>query len=420
MRALTAALVITLWGVLPSVAQSDLIDDATAALVRVGCLVTANDVPRLKLRTAVRCAQRELGLAPDGMLTPEFARRIIAMRPNSAADQNQMITTMAPGAVNAPDPETIPPTEQPVQIRSLRARDFTTIDGPGGSFEVPALGLRLQPSSRMDGTRPFDVSLVVAIQEFGPAWAMNSERTIPGALLAGDRAAIERAIQRELSRVGERGLRDGFSVPLSFAEPYRNHKDEPKVQVLPIRIQALRPVMARAGWSEIPMLATQIARQAPDLAQRQARLDDAVATYQARLAQEPCAVSNMDALAVEMQLDLLALATGSEFAPVLPFRLRDTACEISKNGAYALPDLIRLAALRQGTCETLVDPEYSTDLVRLAQSLQTEVPPDQYIQWASIGVFDLRDPERRNLTSEQGRARAACVYDYLEAALLAD
>lgn len=420
MRTLAAGLMIAISWVLPAVAQSDLTDETAAALVRAGCLEAAKDVPRLKLRTAVRCAQRELGLAPDGKLTPELAQKIIAMQPDSAAGQSRMITNTAPETVTEPTPATALPADQPVQVRSLRAEDFTTIDGPGGSFEVPALGLRLLPSTRMNGTRQVKVSLVVAVQEFGPAWAMNSERTIPGAFLAGDRAAIEQAIQRELSRVGQRGLRDGFSVPLSFAEPYRNHKNEPRVQILPIRIQALRPVMARGDWSEIPMLATQIARQAPDLAQRQARLDNAVATYQARLAQDPCAISNMDALAVEMQLDLLALATGSEFTPIIPFRLRDTACEISKNGAYPLPDLIRLAALRQGTCETLDDPESSFDLVALAQRLQTEVPPDQYIQWASIGVFDLRDPERRNLTPEQGRARAACIYDYLEATLLAD
>lgn len=286
-------------------------------------------------------------------------------------------------------------------------RDFSAVLLTDGSWIIDGLGIRLRPVTRPSGTGTRAFLEIVDMQEFSPSWASRSEHIKIGGLIPVELFSIDQTLRTALSRNGRKKLREGFGIGVPVAVPYTNRKNEPAYQNRTARITIPRQTRPHGRW-----LVAEPAAAPTDL---RAELDAIIADARAAFRDDPCGVSNLKMLEIERDLDLLRWEADAS-VPNLRGE-RDTACAIAQKGTYEVADLERLAVLRMAMCEDVQNGVLSPKLIEVSEDLRTRVPKGNYLNFASIGVFDFEKPERRKLDASQGRARAACITQFLEDAL---
>jgi hypothetical protein len=294
--------------------------------------------------------------------------------------------------------------ENPSRPDRLTIRDFAPVPLADGTVVIPGLGVRLRETVQAR-TKVIEI---VDIQEYGPIWSLRSNPAYQvGALLGGTIFSIDQNLRTALSKSGQKKLNQGFSFPIARATPYKNHKGEDRVQIQSSRLSVTPMVRPRGRWLVAQPDAVEGAPTPKE------ELDQLIAEFRQALDKSPCAMSGREILDLERKIEILETASDTPLPFVNLRQERDAACAIATHGAYDLADLVRLAVLREASCEDL--KAGPSDRIRQrAQALQREVAPPRFLTWSRIGLFGLRDPSRRNLTSAEGIARKTCVLDYLE------
>ncbi len=299
--------------------------------------------------------------------------------------------------------------QKPSQPDRLVIRDFMPVPLADGSYVVPGLGVRLRETTEAR-TKLLEI---VDVQEYGAFWNKRGNPAYEvGGLIGGTIFQLDQSLRSALSKSGEKKLRNGFSFQTATAMPYRNHKNEPRMQIQSRSLRVDPMVRPRGRWL---VAEPEVKDDAPTPAEE---YDQLIADFRAAVATAPCGMDGRSLLDLERQIDLLETASDEPLPFVNVRQERDTACAIATHGAYALADLRRLAILRQGDCSDVKDG-VSDRIEQRAKELEREVAPPKFPVWARIGVFGLRDPSRKNLTPEEGRTRKACVLEYLEDDLFA-
>ncbi len=304
--------------------------------------------------------------------------------------------------------ETIDGIGQASQPGKVVIQDFVPLPLTDGSVVIPGLGVRLRPVKEANR----DVLEIVDIQEFGAFWASRGKPPFGigdiGGLINGDVFALTTNMRTQLSQSGVKKVRNGFSFPLASAVPYRNHKNEPRVQLHQARLR-VEPLARPLGRWLVAEPESDSNVPGP-----REEYDVLVAEFRAMLAEAPCDVDGATMMRIRRNMELMVISAGEDLPNVNIRYEQAVACAISKHGPYALVDLERLAVLRAGGCGD-VSGGLSEEMRALARDLQLQVaPPEGFLSFAKIGLFGVQDPSRMNLTSEEGRARKACVLQYLE------
>lgn len=431
--------------------------NAAKEFVRIGCMAKGDIVTNLRLRSAARCARKALRLAPSGDVTDDLITAMKRLPSGAAHEFNAVATPSDPSGATRPSvPQTSPATPTtttarqqqstaqlptPLPVSQLdrnmkiartaweRIKGFSELSAPGkavirdfmpeplsdGTIVVRGLGLLVREVNGPPQGPRAPMLEIIAVQEFGPAWKAQQRggKFAIGGYLGGNAFSLDQSLRTALSRSGAKKLRQGFSFPVNVAIPFQNHKNEPRIQNWPMRLRVDPMVRSYGKW----IYDTSTPEESdPD---QKNQLDALIASFRAKLSTDPCALSNREALDLEREIELLQLASGVERTPIHVFRERDTACAIAKHGAYDLRDLERLAVLRRGTCHDLAGG-VSPSLRAHAQDLQRSVAPPNFVSYAKIGIYDLKDPTRRKLSPEEGRKRRACILTYLEDQLFED
>ena len=417
---------------------------ALEELRRIGCLAPGEEAAGLRLRTATRCGQKAVGAEQNGVMTQDLVTAMRRLRPGAGSGNNGIVTPQAPvdaaGSTIAAipiAPGVLPPAlpeaelernmrfgrdawrkltgfSEPSQPDRLVVRDFMPVPLIDGTALISGFGLRVRPVSGPPQGPKTPLLEIVDIQEFGPAWALQGGANIKvGGYIFGDLFSLDQTLRTAMSKSAAKKLRDGFSVQLVTATPYRNHKNEPRVQRVVMRLRVDPMVRPRGVWTVAQ------ASEVQTETDRRRGLDEYIAAFRDRLEREPCLVGNGELYDIERELALLQKAAGPGAPDPNIRRERNVACAIAKDGPYEMADLIRLAAFREAGCADLAGG-VSPAIRARAEEMRRQVPKPEYFDFARIGIYDLRDPSRTRLGRTEGLARKQCMLDYLEAEFFAD
>ncbi|SMX35639.1 hypothetical protein [Maliponia aquimaris] len=295
--------------------------------------------------------------------------------------------------------------DRPSQPDRLVVRDFAPVPLADGSVVFPGLGVRLRDTT-FAGQQVMEI---LDVQEYGAFWKARENPAIQvGGLLGGQIASLEQTLRVELSRSGDKKTRQGFGITITTATPYK-HKGADRVQTLPGRLLVEPMVQPRGRWL---VAEPEAPPGQPSPAEAHAAL---AAEFRDRLASAPCAMDGRALMTYERRMDLIETASDSPL-PFVNFRQEQkAACAIATHGAYDMAHMRRLAVLRNATCADL-EAGLSEQIETLAADLRREVGPPRYIDYASIGIFDLTTPSRVPDPVAQADRRA-CVVRYLEDSL---